>query len=55
MKNLLKKIDGYKTYTVALAMALYAIIFIGWYSRDWPSAFKLLLEAMAMAGLRHAI
>lgn len=50
-----QKIDGYKTYATAITMILYAVVIIGWQGQDWVLAVKLVLEAVAMASIRHAI
>ena len=49
------KIDGYKTYIVAGLMAVYAIAggVLGYH--DWNDAAAMLLEAAAIAGLRHGV
>lgn len=52
---MLQKIDGYKTYISAILIAVYAIsgLLMGYH--DGNEAFKLVLEAIALASIRHAI
>lgn len=53
--NLLNKVNGWKTYLVAGAMALYAVCYLGWYEGNWDEAWKVIMEAGAISGLRHAL
>jgi hypothetical protein len=48
-------ISGYKTYIAAFLLAMFAIsgFFTG--SLEDMEVFKLLVEALAIAGLRHGI
>lgn len=55
MKKLWSKLKGWKTYGIAATMVVYAVVVVGFHGGDWASAGKLILEAMAMAGLRNAI
>lgn len=53
--SLLNRINGKKTYAVALVMALYAVVYLGWYQGDMDSAREIFLEAIGFAGLRNAL
>jgi len=55
LKQAWEWLEGKKTYLSAGAMVLYALLVQGWLNSDWPGAHKLLLEAAALAGLRHAL
>lgn len=52
MKKLISKTKGFKTYTAAMAMVAYVLY--GYYLGE-PLNTELLLEAMAIMGLRHSI
>ena len=49
------KIDGYKTYLTAAAIAVYAIagVVLGLHSQD--RVIELFLQAFALVGLRHGV
>lgn len=53
--NLWHKIDGYKSYMAAVALALYAIFYVGFYEGNWSEVPKSLMEAAVLAGIRSAI
>jgi hypothetical protein len=46
---------GWKTYAVAAALALYALGGLISGELDANHAFELVLEALALAGLRNAV
>jgi len=48
-------LKGKKTYIVALAMIAYAGVVHGWQNNDWVSANQLIMEALAISGLRHGV
>lgn len=51
----LKKFNGYKTYLVAAAMLVYALIglALGWVPAE--AGMGLVFQALAIAGLRHGV
>lgn len=55
MKNLWQKLDGYKTYAVAVATILYAILYYGVDQHDWGNAVSLALGASGLGALRHGV
>ena len=55
MYSLMKKIDGNKTYVVALAMAAYAGLGLWLGNMDQAAATEILMQAAGLAGLRHAV
>lgn len=55
MNNLFFKLNGYKSYVLALIAALYAVAYLGFYENNWDEAKRLLWEAAGLAGIRHAI
>ncbi len=52
MDKLIEKTDGLKTYLVVLAMLVY--VGLGYFLEGTLNT-ELLLEALALAGLRHGI
>lgn len=55
MKKLLAKVKGYKTYAACVGMVLFAGLGLGFSYLSAEEAGKVLLEALALAGLRHSI
>lgn len=49
------KIDGYKTYLIALAMVCYAILGMaaGWINGS--VGLPIIMNGLALAGLRHGV
>jgi len=47
--------NGRKTYIVGIAMIVYAVAGVASQSHDFNSAIELILEALAIMGLRHGI
>jgi len=47
--------NGRKTYIVGIAMIVYAVAGVASQSHDFSSAIELILEALAIMGLRHGI
>lgn len=49
------KLNGYKTYIIAVLMILYAILGLIIGKLGDGEAIKIILEAMAISSLRHGI
>lgn len=54
-KSLEKKVDGKKTYIVAIATAVFAVLGVLLGKLEVKEAVELLLGSGALASLRHAI
>lgn len=52
---MLQRFNGYKTYAVALATALYAIFYYGLSQHQWGNAVDLLLGSSGLGALRHSV
>ena len=50
-----KKLQGKKTYAVAVIMLVYAVAVEGFFKNDWNSAGQIILQALGLAGLRNAM
>jgi hypothetical protein len=48
-------LKGKKTYLVAGATILYAVIVVGWQGHDWRAAAEMVLVSMGMGTLRHGM
>ena len=48
-------LTGYKTYIVVAAMIIYAVVVHGIYQGDWNAAVQLILEALALLGIRFGV
>ena len=55
MKSLFSSLSGYKTYTAAAGMVLYAIIGQVLQLHDADQSMSLFMQALAIAGLRNSI
>lgn len=55
MKKLLEKVKGYKTYAACVGLVLFASLGLGFGYLSSEEAGKVLLEALALAGIRNAI
>lgn len=53
--KLLAKLNGYKTYAVAVATILYAVFYYGVSQHDWGTAFSLIFGSTGLAALRHGV
>ena len=57
--NILRKLadflGGKKTFIVAITTVLYAVIVVGWQMGDWNQASQLILVALGLGAVRHAI
>lgn len=51
----MKFLNGYKTYLIAAAILAYALLGVGLGDMDGAKFVELILEASALAGLRHGI
>lgn len=49
------KIDGYKTYLVAIVSVIYAIVGLGFGHNDWTSAVTMILGSSGLGTLRHGV
>lgn len=50
-----KFLTGKKTYIVALAMVVHAVVVTGWQGKDWSSAWNEITVAGGFAGLRAGV
>jgi len=48
-------LSGYKTYLVAFAFIVYAIVIEGWQNNNWNSAIEIILTALGFGALRSGI
>lgn len=48
-------LEGKKSFIVAAAMIFYAVVVLGFQGGDWNEATKLILEGLALFGLRLGI
>ncbi len=48
-------LKGKKTYVVAAAMIFYAVVVLGLQGGDWGAVSKMVLEALAIVGLRIGV
>jgi len=49
------KVNGYKTYILCAMMMAFSILGVALGKLDGPQAGTLILEALALAGLRHGV
>lgn len=55
MKKFLYTVDGYKTYAIAIAMLVHAVIITGWQGNNWAGAWIEIREAGVVIGIRSAL
>lgn len=55
MRKIWYAVDGYKTYVIALAMLIHALVLTGWQNNNWAGAWVEIREAGVVIGLRSAI
>jgi len=55
MKKVWGKLEGSKTYIVSTVVIVYAIVVAGWQMGDWNTASQLILGALGLGAVRHAI
>ena len=55
MKKLWELLKGKKSYIVASVAVLYAVIVVGWQGGDWHGSAQLVLAALGLGSVRHAI
>lgn len=55
LKQMWSKVDGYKTYAVAIATVLYAVLYYGLDQHDWGTAATMALGAGGLGALRHGM
>ena len=48
-------LSGWKTYIVGCAIIIYGIAVRGFYENDWNGAVMLILEGLAIMGLRAGV
>lgn len=49
------KLSGYKTYLVAFAMIVYAVVIEGWQNNNWALAAEMIFAALGFGALRSGI
>lgn len=55
MKNLWEKLDGRKTYAVALSTILYAVLYYGVSQHDYGTMCTLIFGSTGLGALRHSV
>lgn len=55
IKTVWNFINGKKTHIIAAAMLLYGLIVVGWGQNDWNTAADIILNALGLSALRHAV
>lgn len=55
LQTLWYRIDGLKTYAIAVITVFYALIVVGWQNHDWNGATELILGASGLGALRHGL
>lgn len=54
-QKLLIFLQGKKTYVIAFAGLVYAVVIVGWQQGDWSSCWELVLAALGLGGLRAGV